>query len=315
MAKKFRLKVNPKSIKRDKNSTNKEVNIFELGTLIQFETHAWQARKRLPTKVAKRLAPNAEKTLVRANKDLIDKSHLQEINKIISDARAFVWTVANPFPIKGIHFVNNDIVSDVKERIDGYIAMLKKAVNGFTKQYNKFIDEAEKYLAADELFDPTDYPSKVDMPNKFSISYRFFDITIPTHISEEMRKEEVQNFQSLMKQTQEMGTLALREGFAEIVNHLTDTLTGKLDGEKKRLHQDSIDKVAEFFKTFQQRNVFNDVELENIIKDALLIVEDVDSSELRKDKDLTTLINKQLSAVKDTLDGCITDYKRKVSFV
>lgn len=312
--KRHKLKVNPKTIKKNKASNGKELNIFDLGTLIQFETHAWQARKRLPTKIAKQLTPNAEKTLVRANKDLIDKSHLQEINGIISDARQFVWTVANPFPIKGIHFINNDIVPNAKEKLDGYQAKLKKAVNEFAKKYNKFIDEAENYLGADQLFNASDYPTKSDIRNRFSISYRFFDLAIPSAISEEMRKEETNNFQSLMKQTQEMGVLALREGFADIVNHLTDTLTGKVKGEKKRLHQDSIDKFSEFFKTFQQRNVFGDVELENIIKDALLIIEDVKSTELTKDNDLTKLINKQLGAVKSELNSCITDYKRKVSF-
>lgn len=311
--KRLKLKVNPKSIKKSKNGDG--LNIFDMGTLIQFETHAWQARKRLPTKVAEKLTPKAKKTMVRANKDLIDKSHLQEINGIIAEARGFIWDITNPFPIKGIHFVSNEIVEMAKERLDGYIKKLKKAVNKFCKEYDAFIDEAESVLGADKLFNPTDYPSKADIRNKFSISYRFFDLTIPSHINEEMRKEETENFQSLMKQTQEMGVLALREGFGDIVTHLTDTLTGKLDGEKKRLHQDSIDKIGQFFKMFQHKNIFQDVELENIIKDAMLIIEDVDSQELRKDKDLTKLINDQLGSVKQELDNCITSYKRKVSFI
>jgi hypothetical protein len=313
--KRFKLKVNPKTIKKNKASNGKELNIFDLGTLIQFETHAWQARKRLPTKIAKQLTPNAEKTLVRANKDLIDKSHLQEINGIIADARNFVWTVSNPFPIKGIHFINNDIVPNAKEKLDGYISKLKKAVNEFAKKYNKFIDEAESYLGADQLFNASDYPTKSDIRNRFSISYRFFDLAIPSAISEEMRKEETNNFQSLMKQTQEMGVLALREGFSEIVTHLNDTLSGKLDGEKKRLNQNSINKISEFLNTFKQRNVFNDHELEKIINDAILIVGDVSKDELSKDEDLTKIINSQLSDVQKELDKCITTYKRKVSFI
>ena len=311
MSKKLKLKVNPKNIKKNNNG----LNIFDLGTLIQFETHAWQARKRLPQRITKKLTPKAKKSLVRANKDLIDKSHLQGINSTISDARHFIWEITNPFPIKGIHFINNEIVSITKERLDGYNAKLKQQVNTFIKQYQKFISEAESELGADNLFDVTDYPPASQIKNRFFISYRFFDLTIPSHINEEMRKEETENFKSLMQQTQEMGVLALREGFADIVTNLTDTLTGKLDGEKKRLHQNSINKVSEFFKMFQQKNIFQDVELENIIKDALLIIEDVDSVELQKDKDLTKLINTQLNSVKKELNGCITNYKRKVSFI
>lgn len=315
--KRLKLKVNPKTLStsKKKKGNNNELNIFELGTLIQFETHAWQARKQLPAKIAKKLTPKAKKTLVRANKDLIDKSHLQTINKIISDSRAFVWTVANPFPIKGIHFINYDIVPEVKEKLDGYNTLLKKEVNKFANKYNKFIDEAEQYLGADKLFNPSDYPSKNDIRNRFSISYRFFDLTIPSHITNEMRKEEIENFHKLMKQTEEMGVLALREGFSEIVTHLNDTLSGKLDGEKKRLNQNSIDKISEFLTTFKQRNVFNDAELEKIINDAVLIVGDVDKDELSKDQSLTKIINEQLTGIQKELDKCITTYKRKVSFI
>lgn len=315
--KRMKLKVNPKSIKVKKsNKVNAtDMNIFDLGTLIQFETHAWQARKRLPNEIAKVLNPKAKVQMVRANKDLIDKSHLMDINKIISDARGYIWTVANPFPIKGIHFINHEIVPKVKERLDGYNSLLHKAVNKFVKQYSKFIDEAEANLAPGKLFNPSDYPPKNQIRGKFGISYRFFDLTVPSQISNEMRKEETDNFKALMQQTQEMGVLALREGFGELVTHLTNTLTGKLDGEKKRLHQDSITKIVDFFETFKARNVFHDNELENIINDAILIVGDVDSKELSKDKDLTKLINDQMVEVKKELDKSIVSYKRKVSFV
>ena len=312
MAKRMKLKVNPKTVK--KNVTN-GINIFDLGTLVQFETHAWQARKRLPQSITKKLTPKAQTNMVRANKDLIDKTRLQTINGIISEARNYIWEITNPFPIKGVHFISYDIVPVAKDILDSLIFKLKEEVNEFSKQYDKFIKEAEVELGADGLFNDADYPPVAEIKNRFSIYYRFFDLTIPKSINEEMRKEETENFKTLMKQTREMGILALREGFGEIVTDLVNTLSGKLDGEKKRLHQNKIDKVSEFFKTFSNKNVFEDYELENIIKDALLIVEDVDSVELRNDKDLTKLINKQLSGVKKELDNCITSYKRKVSFI
>ena len=129
-----------------------------------------------------------------------------------------------------------------------------------------------------------------------------------------MRETEIKNFQNLMQQTKEMGILAMRESFAKIVTHLTDTLKGKIDGENKRLHQESIEKVKEFFVNFEKKNIFNDIELGNIVKDALMIVEDIDSAELRKDLDLTKLISNQLDVVKNQIDSCVSSYKRKVTF-
>lgn len=309
--KRLKLKVDPTTIKSNKNG----INLFELGTLLQFETHAWQARKRLPTKIAKLVSPKAKKNFVRANKDLIDKSHLLEINSIIGESRRFVADITNPFPIKGIHFISNNNVPIAKEHLNGYIAKLKKAVNVFIKQYQSFITEAEDVLGIDNLFDPTDYPKASQIRNRFDINYRLFDLSIPSSINQKMQAEESANFKALMEQTKEMGILALREGFADIVNHLTTTLQGKVEGENKRLRQNSIDKISQFFESFQSKNVFEDTELENIIKDALLIIEDVDSSELRKDKELTKIISKQLGEVKKELDKSIITYKRKVSFI
>jgi hypothetical protein len=300
---------------KTKTSDNEEINIFELGTLIQFETHAWQARKKLPSKITRVLTPKANRTLVRANKDIIDKSHLQQINSIILEARNFIFRVTNPFPIKGIHFINNELVPMVKERMTKYQEDLKEEVIKFKEQYDTFIHEAENELGPNNLFDKNDYPPVSQIGDKFSINYRFFDLSIPKNITEEMKQEEMDNFKSLMKQTKEMGVLALREGFAEIVGHLTDTLTGKLDGEKRRLHQESINKVEDFFNMFQQKNIFKDDQLEKIINEAMGIINGVDSKDLRNDNELTKEINNQLMKVQEKLDSCITTYKRKVSFI
>lgn len=314
--KKFKLNSNKinELKKKFQKSDNEEINIFDLGTLIQFETHAWQARKKLPANITKILTPKASKTLVRANKDLIDKSHLQQINAIFAEARTFISRITNPFPIKGIYFINNDLIPSVKEKMNLFKEQLKEEVDKFKEQYNTFISEAKNELGPNNLFDKNDYPPVHEITNKFSLNYRFFDLNIPKNITDEMKEEEIENFKSLMKQTKEMAVLALREGFAEIIGHLTDTLTGKLDGEKRRLHQDAINKVEDFFNMFQHKNIFKDDQLEKIIKDAMKIIGDVDSKDLRSDVELTTEINKQLIKVQEKLDSCITTYKRKVSF-
>jgi len=313
--KRMKLKVNPKSlkIKREINAGLDELNIFDMGTLLQFETHSWQARKNLPKKIASLLTPKAEKEWVRATKSLIDRSYLQDINSTISEARAFVWEASLPFPIKGIHFIPNDRVNLIKDILEGYISKLKKDVNEFSKQYKKYIKEAESELGIYKYFDPSDYPT--DIRSKFNISYRFFDLTIPSHINDDMRKEELGKFKKLMGETREMGILALREGFSEIVTHLTDTLTGKLDGEKKRLSPKAIGKIDDFFTSFQSKNIFHDTELESIIEKAKTIMEDITPEDLRTDIDLTKVVHKQLGEVKTELDKSIETFKRKVSFI
>ena len=304
-----RLKL--KNIKISENKVN-EINLFDLGTLIHFETHTWQARKRLPKEISKILTPEEEGDWVAANKSLINKKHLANINAIISDARIFVWNNANPFPIKGIHFIPKIRVDIVKKKLDQCILQLNNEVNKFEKEYEQHIIEAEKILSPHGLFNPMDYPTNIK--NRFSITYRFFELVIPSKLTDEMYEEEQQKFVDLANETRNMGILALREGFAEIVTHLTDTLTGKLDGENKRIRQEAIDKFEEFWSIFQSKNIFKDNELEKIIKNAKEIMEGVDKDEL-KDKDLAKLVNEEMLKVKDEIDSSIISFKRKISFI
>lgn len=312
--KRLKLKVKEPTFKPFIVQNKNQINIFELGTLIQFETHIWQARKKLPKEIVKRLTPNAQKSLVSANKTLIDKSHLKNINQIITKARQYISDITNPFPISGVHFVKKELLPNITSKLDEFIASLKEEVDIFCEQYNEFINDACVELSADKLFNENDYPHVDEVKHKFSIKYRFFDLTIPTGISNDLRKQEIENFKNLMGQTKEMSILAMRKGFSEIITHLTESLTGKIE-EDKRLHKSSLDKISEFFTSFQNKNMFNDAELEKMINNALSIIDGVDVNVLRNNHSFAQSINNQLKTVKAEIDSCIVDYKRKVSFI
>ena len=307
-----RLNLSVKNVKISSEKKANEINLFDLGTLIHFETHTWQARKRLPKEISKQLTPEAEGDWTTVNKSLINKKHLSDINSIISDARLFVWNNANPFPIKGIHFIPNTRVDIVKQKLNECIIKLDKEIEKFTEEYEQYILEAEKILSPYGLFNPLDYP--MDIKKRFSITYRFFELIIPSKLTDEIYKEEQQKFIDLANETRNMGILALKEGFADIVTHLTDTLTGKLDGESKRVRQEAINKFEEFWEIFQSKNIFKDNELEKIIKDAKEIMEGVDKDAL-KDKELVKLVNDEMLKIKKEVDSSIVSFKRKISFI
>jgi hypothetical protein len=294
-----------------------EINIFELGTLIQFETHYWQAVKRLPKgklpdDVASKIDAEKAKNWIRSNKSLINSKHTKEIVSIINEARNIVASEALPFPIKGIYFLSKESVDSVNANLQELIEeKFNPAVEKFCNQYNDYITEAKDHLGSD-LFDSKDYP--ISVKNKFSISWRFFDLTIPSGITEEARQQEMDRFHDLMSEAKAQAIMALRNGFAEIVTHLHDTLSSKLDGEKRRVRQSAIDNIHEFFKVFQNKNIFQDSELEGLIKQAKSIMDGVESTDLRDDQSLTKLIKEQLGEVKNELEQSTEKIKRKLYF-
>jgi hypothetical protein len=146
-----------------------EVNIFDLGTLLHFETHSWQARKRLPQDVAKKISKKAEGEWVRANKILINRTHLQNINSIITAARNYVWDISNPFPIKGINFLALEIAEEANKKLKEFSKNLKEEVMPFVSQYKKHINEARIELGKDDLFNKDDYPHPSEIGERFWI--------------------------------------------------------------------------------------------------------------------------------------------------
>jgi hypothetical protein len=294
--------------------SHNEIDLFSLGTLIQFETHAWRASKKLPKEIAAKLSNQQRNDWVRATKNLINREHLSEIYSKISAARAVIENAANPFPITGVHFLHYDRVQEVNTALTELRSDLDGLKKEFAKNLAAYIAEARLILEPDGLFNPSDYP--VEIENSFSISWRFFTLSIPTQLKDDIRQQESQNFGKLMEETQRLAVQTLRNGFADIIKDLTETLSGKADGEKKRMNQGKIDKVADFLATFQRKDLFGDKDLEELIVKANDLVDGLNFKDLRKDADMSAVLNAELNDIKTVLDSMVEPInKRSVSFM
>ena len=288
-----------------------EINIFNLGTLIQFESHAWLAVKRLPKDIAKNIDPEVETGWVKGNKNLVDRTSLAEINACITEARELISRYALPSPIKGMAFIPKDKVTDLDTALKEKRAKLAEKVDEYMDlRYEREIEKSKKSLK--HLHNPSDYP--MDLRNEFSINWRFFEMTIPAGISEELQQEETKKFKNLMEETKRMGVLALREGFSEIISHLTAMIQGLLDGESRRIRNDSLNKIQDFFTEFKAKNIFKDEELESLITKANSIVKNISINSIKTDNALATKINDGLKVIEKELEKSTEKIKRKFTF-
>jgi hypothetical protein len=300
-----------KSKKETKNK-NSEINIFNLGTLVNFETHAWRASIRLPKEIAAKISTKKQEDWYKATKNLIDRTHLTDIYSHLTTAYNLVCSLSTPFPIKGIHFISADNVGLLNNGLIEINSKLISAVEEFSKNYQKYIKEAKEILEPDGLFNKADYPDNIKQ--LFSIHWRFFDISIPEQLSDELKEQEREQFNNIMEQTKNLGIHALRKSFQDIVSDLADTLTGKLDGEKKRMNQTKLDKISEFLDSFKRKNVFKDKDLENIIEEAKELVTGLNYKDIVKDKELTEALSEEMNRIGETLNGMVETYERKISF-
>jgi len=306
-----RLKLRGKERPKIATGKSNEINIFNLGTLLQFESHCWQAVKRIPKDKAKKYGKDFEKGWMKANKNLINRKKLEDIQSYISESRKMINSYALPFPIKGIYFIPNNAVEKINSGLRTIADEMGVRVEEFSQQYSEYILEAKEELG-EESFNEADYP--INIKSRFGIYWRFFEMTVPSSITNEIKEEETKRFNDLMQQAKTEAVIALREGFAEIVNHLTDTLSGKIDGEERRIRATSLEKVSEFFNEFQSKNVFKDSELELLIKKAKEVVRGVSPKDLRDDNSLVKLIHNQLGEIKEQLDNSTETIRRRFTF-
>lgn len=292
-----------------KNKSN-EINIFDLGTLLQFETHSWQARKGIPQAIKERMTKETD--WVSGYKRLIKKERLQGINSVITSVRNYVWDISLPFPIKSVNFVSNQITEEADIKLRAYMKMLKKEVDLFAKDYDKWINESEKALKKDGLFNKEDFPMNVR--NRYLIEWRWFDMTIPSGITDEMYKIESDRIQTMMDETRHNCIIAMREGFGELVTHLADTMNGKASGEKRRVRPESLEKFNNFFDTFKYKNIFCDSQLQNMVTKAKDLLADITPKDLRNDQSLSKLISQELNGIKLEITNATETYKRKLTF-
>jgi len=93
---------------------------------------------------------------------------------------------------------------------------------------------------------------------------RFITMDVPGKsgiLSPELYEREKEKFQTLMEETRELATVALREEFAGIVRHMVERLSGDEDGKPKRFQASMLGKTGEFLDPFGDRNLFADDKL------------------------------------------------------
>lgn len=240
-------------------------NIFAKACLIQLSTSCWTGTRMLQAGVMESIG-NSE--WLKGKKLLINPELLGPIKTTIHRARQIVAKSALPFPLTGLYLVSKESI----EQVDAQLEIIKtdfwNKVDGFLSFYADAREEARHVLG--ELFNETDYPETIQ--DKFRFEWRFVTLATPTQASiltPELYTREVEKFQSLMTEARDLSILALREEFGGLVGHLVERMT---TGKPKSFKSTMLNGLKEFFETFNDRNIFDDAKLAEMVEEAKGIV-------------------------------------------
>ncbi len=243
-------------------------------------------------------------------KVLIDPDCLSSVRSVLSKARTYLAKSALPFPIHGLTLVPKETLS----RIDEALCLMKSE---FDAEVEKFIanceEEREKAReSSGHLFSESDYP--IDVRRRFRFEWRCITMDVPGKswiLSPELYEREKDKFQTLMEETRELATVALREEFAGIVRHMVERLSGAEDGKPKKFKNSMMEKMGEFLESFGDRNLFNDDKLAALVDQARDVVNGLSTDELRQDANLRKYIADEMNQLRISIDGALEDLPRR----
>jgi len=98
---------------------------------------------------------------------------------------------------------------------------------------------------------------------------------------------------------------------AKIVSHLSERLSGEVDGKPKVFRDSAVNNLVEFFERFRELNVRSSEQLDGLVADCQRIVRGVGPQELRDNQQLREHVATELSQVQSVLDGLLVDRPRR----
>jgi hypothetical protein len=212
---------------------------------------------------------------VKGSKVLIVADELDAIHKALDEL--YSWIVARCVPScfkDGLYLARAEMAEQFNAECERYKReILPPLIADFQAVYEYRKAKSREDLGP--LYDEADYPLAQDLPSCFGVSYNWFTVTIPQNLSAEMQQEEARKLESKFQQAEAEIMAALREGFAEIIQHVTERLTVGDDGKAKTFRDTLFENLTQFIGTFSARNIIGDKELGAMVSRAQSILEQV----------------------------------------
>ena len=215
-----------------------------------------------------------------------------------------------PYPENGVRLIRQDRIEAFDTQMRGFQEELDEAVRNLDEHYSDLRGAARDRLGT--LYDPADYPAS--LVGMFAIDYDFPSVEAPDYLRQlnpDLYEQEYQRVQERFSEAVRLAEEAFVGELAKIVSHLTERLSGTVDGRPKVFRDSAVDNLTEFFERFRDLNVSSNAELDQLVADAQQIVRGIEPQHLRDDQALRQHVATELSRVQSVLDGLLVDRPRR----
>ena len=259
-----------------------------------------------------KIATDADKDRLKLSKTLFDCKQFEAVGTFDNELRTWITSRAIQADVgfSGVYILPIALLTAVEERLKIAADERAATVAKFMAVYDDERTKARERLA--DQFKESDYPDAGEIERKFGFSWRYVTFDVPEKLPPEIREREMKAREDSFKDMETQCRLAMREGLAELLGHLTDRLTPDASGKKKIFRDSAVSNIVEFLDLLKARDITDDSALRDLADKAKEIIKDATPERLRNSDSLQQAIAGKLAAVKSGIDGLIeTETKRK----
>ncbi len=247
-----------------------------------------------------------------AGKKLLDTKHpsFKAVTAVKNRTLGYWKGMSLPYPENGIRLIRQDRIEEFNTQIQDFQAELEEAVTTLDRHFAELKTVAQRRLGT--LYNPGDYPES--LVGMFSIEADFPSVEAPDYLQQlnpELYEQECRRVQQRFDEAVQMAEEAFLAELAKLISHLTERLSGDVDGKPKVFRDSAVDNLTGFFDRFRQLNVCSNEQLDQLVADAQQVVRGVEPQSLRDNQGLRRHVASELSRVQSVLDGLLVDRPRR----
>jgi hypothetical protein len=254
----------------------------------------------------------AEGKFLSAGKKLLDTAHpaFKAVTAIKGRCQSYWRAVSLPYPEPGIRLIRQLSIDEFDAKIGTFHQELTEAVDELDRHYAELRSAARSRLG--DLFDPSDYPTS--LLGLFGIEHDYPSVEPPSYLRQlnpELYEQECQRMQARFEEAVQLAESAFTEELSKLVEHLSERLSGEVDGKAKVFRDTAITNLTEFFERFRSLNVRSNEQLDELVGRTQQLVGGVEPQQLRDSTTLRQRLVTQLAGVQSSLDGLMVDRPRR----
>lgn len=254
----------------------------------------------------------AEGEDISAAKKLLDTKHpaFKDVTGVRGRILSYFKGLTLPYPEPGIRLIRQNRVESFNDHMTEFQQELEEAVWRLDEHYSELKNAARDRLG--DLYDASDYPDS--LRGMFAVEWDFPSVEPPRYLQQlhpEVYQQECERIRRRFDDAVQLTEAAFTEELSQLVQHLTERLSGQSDGKQKVFRDSAVGNLQSFFDRFRDLNIGSNEQLDQLVDQCRDIVGGVEPQALRDDGGLRTRIAEELSAVEGVLDGLLVDRPRR----